>query len=35
MDELLKKYDYYYTIGQPLVSDAEYDKLREEFYKKS
>jgi NAD-dependent DNA ligase len=34
MDELLKKYDYYYTIGQPLVSDAEYDKLREEFYKK-
>jgi DNA ligase (NAD+) len=28
----LIKYDYYYTIGEPLISDKEYDDLRDKLY---
>tara|TARA_Y100000389_G_scaffold50722_1_gene46414 strand:+ start:2896 stop:4665 length:1770 start_codon:yes stop_codon:yes gene_type:complete len=33
--DILKNYDlYYHTIGEPIVSDQEYDKLKEELLKK-
>lgn len=29
----LKKCDYHYTLGNPIISDKEYDQLREQLYK--
>ena len=29
----LKEYDYHYTIGNPIITDKEYDDLRDQLYK--
>ena len=29
----LKEYDYHYTLGNPIITDKEYDTLREQLQK--